>query len=87
MINLEFIKRRRIQLDLNIDEMADLLGYSNGSNYYKYEAGIYKFKADILPRLASVLKTDIEDFFCDENAETEIKNDNISKTEKAKQSM
>lgn len=72
MVNLEFIKRRRIQLDLSIDEMADLLGYSNGSNYYKYEVGTYKFKAEILPRLAYVLKTDIENFFCDENAKTEI---------------
>ncbi|WP_322622290.1 helix-turn-helix transcriptional regulator [Aedoeadaptatus coxii] len=73
MVNLEFIKRRRIQLDLSIDEMADLLGYSNGSNYYKYEVGTYKFRAEILPLLASVLKTDIENFFCEEDAKTETK--------------
>ena len=73
MINLDYIKRRRIQLDLSIDEMADLLGYSNGSNYYKYEVGTYKFKAETLPRLAEVLKTDIGNFFCGEDAKTETK--------------
>lgn len=62
-INLGFIKNRRMELKLTLADMAKALGFASGANYYKYESGSYKFTANMLPILASVLKCKIDDFF------------------------
>ncbi|MBO1005646.1 helix-turn-helix domain-containing protein [Pseudogracilibacillus auburnensis] len=61
--NLSFIKNRREELSLTNQEMAEKLGYKNGSTYLKYENGTYLFKADTLPDLALALDCEIKDFF------------------------
>lgn len=61
--NLSFIKQRREELKLTHQEMAEKLGYKNGSTYLKYENGTYLFKADALPILARALNCEIKDFF------------------------
>ena len=61
--DLEYIQKRRNELGLTMQEMAKRLGLSNASSYCKYEKGEYKFNAEIIPKLASVLKTDIKNFF------------------------
>lgn len=69
--NLAFIASRRKELKLTSEEMAQALGFSNGSVYWKYEHGVYKFNADILPLLAKVLKCRVSRFYTLKVAETE----------------
>ena len=61
--NLKFIQQRREQLGISRKDMAELLGFSNASVYWKYETGDYKFRAEILPKLAEALKCDAKNFF------------------------
>jgi len=70
--NLAFIKNRRAELKLTNQDMAENLGYKNGSTYLKYENGTYLFKADILPDLASALNCEVTDFFAQDVAVTAI---------------
>ena len=71
-LNLTFIKERRIQLGITLQEMAEKLGFKNGSTYLKYENGIYAFKAEQLPLLAKSLNCKITDFFNKNVAKTAI---------------
>lgn len=61
--NLEYIEQRRKELKMTIDDMAKLMGFSNGSVYWKYEHGAYKFDADMLPKMAEALKCKVGDFY------------------------
>lgn len=70
--NLAYIAARRKELKLTIEDMAKALGFSNGSLYWKYENGVYKLKADILPKLAEILQCEIECFYAPALSETEI---------------
>lgn len=70
--NLTYIADRRKELKLTTDEMAKSLGFSNGSVYWKYEHGVYKFNADILPLLAKALRCRVSCFYTSRLAETEI---------------
>lgn len=63
MLNLEFIKNRRYELGISQQKMAEKLGFKNASTYFKYETGIYSFKADMIPVLAKTLNCNIENFF------------------------
>lgn len=62
-IDYKKIKTRRQELGYNQAEMAKLVGLSNASHYQKYEDGIYKLKAEMLPKFSKALEMDIEDFF------------------------
>lgn len=61
--NLEYIQKRRDDLNITLQEMADAFGMKNASNYMKYEKGIYAFKAKDLPKLAKKLKCNETNFF------------------------
>lgn len=61
--NLAYIANRRKELKLTSEDMAKALGFSNGSVYWKYEHGVYKLNADILPLLAKTLKCQISYFY------------------------
>ncbi|MDO4794171.1 MAG: helix-turn-helix transcriptional regulator [Filifactor alocis] len=63
MVNLEFIKKRRVEKNISQQKMAEMLGFKNASTYLKYESGEYAFKAEMLPELSRILKTDIKNFF------------------------
>lgn len=69
--NLDFIAMRRKELRLSLEDMAKLLGFSNGSVYWKYERGVYKFNADMLPLLAKALQCSISRFYTLELAKIE----------------
>lgn len=71
-LNLEFIKKRRLELKKTMQEMADYMGMKNASTYLKYENGDYAFKAEQLPKLAKALKCRITDFFTLNVAKTAI---------------
>lgn len=62
-LNLQYIKKRRLQLAKTLQELAYLLGMKNASTYMKYENGTYAFKAEQLPKLAEALECNITDFF------------------------
>lgn len=71
-LDLPYIKKRRIELEMTLQDMADNLGMKNASTYMKYENGTYSFKADQLPALAKALKCKITHFFNQDVAETAI---------------
>lgn len=61
-LDLKFIKTKRKEKGYSLQYMAKALGLSNASQYYKYEIGYYKLKADMLPLLAKILNCNIENF-------------------------
>ncbi|GAE26994.1 transcriptional regulator [Halalkalibacter wakoensis JCM 9140] len=63
LINLEFLKNRRCELGITMQEMATHMGFKNASTYLKYETGEYKIKANHLPVLTTVLKCNIDELF------------------------
>lgn len=71
-LDLDYIKNRRIELGITLQEMAEKLGFKNGSTYLKYESGTYSFKADQLPVLSKSLNCNITDFFIKNIAKTAI---------------
>ena len=62
-LNLDYIKKKRLEMNLSLQDVANKLGFKNASTYLKYENGDYSFKADMLPKLAELYKCKIEDFF------------------------
>lgn len=62
-LNLEKIKKRRLELNLTLKDMTKPLNLKTASNYQKYENGDYKLKAYMLPALAKALNVNIEYFF------------------------
>jgi transcriptional regulator with XRE-family HTH domain len=66
-LNLDFIKERRLELNINLQEMADRMGFKHASTYMKYEKGIYSFKANHVPLLAIELKSPLDDLFLNKN--------------------
>lgn len=70
-LDLDYIRERRKALKLSNGDMAEKLGFSNSSVYWKYENGVYKFNADVLPALAKALECDLDNFFKQKCAKTE----------------
>jgi len=62
-LNLEFISKRRLELNITLQEMAEALGFKNASTYMKYEKGEYAFKANQLPIIAKMLQCHAEELF------------------------
>lgn len=62
-VNLEIIKEKRKENNFNIDEMARKLNLTNGSMYYKREAGQYKFKPEELMMVSKILKIPMNKLF------------------------
>ncbi|MGE8207747.1 helix-turn-helix domain-containing protein [Heyndrickxia sp. NPDC080065] len=71
-LDLNYIKNRRNELGITLQEAADQLGMKNASTYMKYENGTYSFKAEQLPALAKILNCKIIDFFNKNVAKTAI---------------
>lgn len=72
IIDLKFIKDRRTELGFSTQEMAETLGFRDGSTYWNYETGKYRIKADMLPKLAIKLNCKIENFFTKQVAKIAI---------------
>lgn len=72
IFNLDFIKQRRQELGMTLQEAADSMNMKNASTYMKYENGTYSFKAEQLPLLAKSLKCNTENFFVKIIAKTAI---------------
>lgn len=71
-LDLDYIKNRRIELNITLQDMANNLGFKNSSTYLKYENGSYSFKAEHLPLLSKTLKCNLSDFFTKNVAKIEI---------------
>lgn len=69
--DLQAIADRRVQLGLSTEDMAKKLGMSAPSVYWKYEHGVYKFRAIDLPKLADALKCSVSRFYTRDSAKTE----------------
>lgn len=82
-VNLQFIQKRRQELGLSLQEMAEHIGFKNASNYMKYERGEYAFKADHLPILAKHLQCELEDIFFEEQFAKTAKNESGTKKSSA----
>ncbi|MDM5233346.1 helix-turn-helix domain-containing protein [Lysinibacillus pakistanensis] len=72
VFNLDFVKQRRQELNMTLQEAADTMEMKNASTYLKYENGTYLFKAEQLPLLANMLKCSEENFFEQKIAKTAI---------------
>lgn len=77
-VNLSYVKNRRLELTLSLQDMAESLGFKNASTYMKYEDGAYLFKANHLPTLANKLKCKLRNFF--EESFAELANEEQSST-------
>lgn len=62
-INLPFIKRKREEKGLSMQDMAELLGFKSAPAYFHYEKGERIFRADMLPVLAHAFNCKIEDLY------------------------
>lgn len=62
-VNLALIRKRRKEMRITLQEMAELLGFKDASTYYKYEKGDTKFKAEQLPLIAEKLKLKMNEIF------------------------
>lgn len=64
-LNLEFISNRRKKMGLKQAELAEMLDMG-ATDYCKYENGIYKLNAEMIPTLARALRCPIAALFKDE---------------------
>lgn len=62
-INLKFIKSKRKEKNITLQQMANILGYKKASTYSNYENGIYSIKANMLPVLAKTFECEIKDLY------------------------
>lgn len=62
-LNLEYIAKRRKELNLRQVDMAQRLGMGGAPDYNKYEKGVYKWNAEDMPLVAKVLECPIERLF------------------------
>ncbi len=62
-LNLKFIRQKRKEKHIILQEMAEIMGLKNASTYMKYEKGEYSFKAEHLPILAKTFGCKIQDLF------------------------
>lgn len=72
VFSLDFIKQRRQELNMTLKEAANAMKMKNASTYLKYENGVYAFKAEQLPLLASILRCSEENFFEQKISKTAI---------------
>ena len=62
-VNVDYIATRRKELGLTQEELAKKLGMNSAPAYNKYEKGIYKFNADVIPALLEALQCRFDDIF------------------------
>ena len=62
-LDLNLIRAKRLEKNISLVEMAERVGMTSNSQYYKYEAGIYKFNANTVPKVAEALGMKIEDLY------------------------
>jgi len=65
-VNLDIIKKNRTKKGYSIDDMAEKLGLTNGSMYWKRENGDYKFKAEEVMKISLLLEIPFENLFLTE---------------------
>lgn len=66
-LDLNAIKKYRIEQNKTLQDLADALNYKSASTYMKHEKGEHAFKANQLPMLAFVLNCSIMDFFSEKD--------------------
>lgn len=66
-LDLNAIKKYRIEQNKTLQDLADALNYKSASTYMKHEKGDHAFKANQLPMLAFVLNCSIMDFFSEKD--------------------
>lgn len=72
-LNLRLIKHKRKNKKITLEEMANALGLSSKSDYFKRETGITKFKSTELPIISNRLGIPIEKIFTSKVEKTETK--------------
>lgn len=71
-LNLEYIKKRRLELGLSQADISEMVGMNGKASYSRYENGIYSFNANHVPLLAKALKTSISNLYTPKVTKTEI---------------
>jgi len=62
-VDLEKIKRLRLEKGLTQKKMADYLGYESDVSYMRLEKGARQIRADQIALIAEVLGVPLEDLF------------------------
>lgn len=61
-INLQYIKKNRLEMGLSIEEMSKKLGYDSYQAYYRKENGQRKFNTYDLLKLSDIFQEPVEKF-------------------------
>ena len=62
MINTEYLKARRRQEGLRLEDMAEKLGYASINGYWRVERGLTKPRVEHLIKLSQIFGVPYEDF-------------------------
>ncbi|WP_018132710.1 helix-turn-helix domain-containing protein [Effusibacillus pohliae] len=65
-VDLQKIKRLRIENNLSLEDMAAYLGYKTATGYYYAESGRCKFKPHHIPMIANKFEIPMEQLFCED---------------------
>lgn len=71
-VNLILIKKKRIEKGYSLQEMAELIGFSDKVKYYRRETGEYNFKPEEIPLVAKTLGIPVKKFFVQKVSKIEI---------------
>lgn len=62
-LDLNVLKRKRLEKGYSMQYMAEALGFKTAASYLNYERGTSELRADMLPVLAKTLGCSIETFY------------------------
>lgn len=75
-VDLEKIKKLRINAGLTLEEMSKKLGYESANGYYYLEKGRGTFSAEKLAMVADILGVDIRSLFFEDKVANMANNNN-----------
>lgn len=63
VIDLQFLKRKRIEKSYSISRLSEELGYFSYMAYYRKETGERELSVEDIAKLSEILNEPIENFF------------------------
>lgn len=69
-LDLEKLKTLR-KSQMSLEKMSSQLGYKSPNGYYYLESGRSKITAEMLAKVAAILKVPIEEFFVEKDGQGE----------------
>lgn len=63
IVDLNFVRKKRLENGLSIEEVSNRLGYSSYQAYHRKENGQRELSVEDLVKLSKILNEPIENFF------------------------